>query len=65
MDDNIVFPDPERLKALEITRAYAEYKTRYIDLERDLINWTTPGVWLRTKKPKMSHEPTRIMEPNA
>jgi len=30
----------KRIKALEITRAYAEYKTRHAgDLDGDLANW--------------------------
>ena len=31
----------KRIKALEITQAYAEYKTRHTgDLDSELINWT-------------------------
>lgn len=33
-------PDPKRIKNLEITRAYAQYKMRSAgDLDNDLINW--------------------------
>ena len=39
--------DLKRIKALEITRAYAEYKTRHAgDLDGDLADWTNNIMYL-------------------
>ena len=40
MDKSRVFSTNERLKALEITQAYAEFKIRQGDLGDDIVNWT-------------------------
>ena len=41
MDQQRASSSAERIKALEITRAYAEFKTRQGDLGEDLVNWTS------------------------
>ena len=40
MDEQRAFSSTERLKALEITQAYAEFKIRQGDLGEDIVNWT-------------------------